>query len=155
MPLPEQPRDATDFMRNTTADVRDLRRVMTSGVGPQAALGGEVPMYPVQLVDLVGTTSTAYVALWRGRALRTWPSLSVSGVYSASVGTTGDLRLMINGVQMGSVVAIASGSSGSWSFPAVAWPTPAPVDVVVEVQARTLTGVGSVYVGLESVRASF
>jgi hypothetical protein len=114
-----------------------------------------VPM-PVALArdaDWPGSTSATYEALWRADVIRQHPKIKVSiGYASTMTGTTGDVRVLVDGTAVGTVRSPTFGS------PAIAIET---VDVtafgshctdhVLTVEARRTAGIGAIRCSVQGV----
>jgi hypothetical protein len=147
MPYPLQPDDAAERLARQDAINRAAHTAANSGPLPAAV----VPMYPAQSLQMLSTSSTTYVTLWQGLVLRSWPTLSIAGSCSAGAGSTGDLRVLVDGVQVGAVTAIPAVFT-FWSLDREPLAPGALAEALVQVQARVLTGAGPVSIGMRSAR---
>lgn len=106
-----------------------------------------LPLYPVRPADFnVGTTAGSFETLYAGEIHKERNDLSVGVRHYADVsGTTGEIRCVVDGVQLGATATV-SFSGGVSSF--------GPADIAgthmqfvyVEVQARRTAGTGTVRV---------
>jgi hypothetical protein len=151
VPNPLQPYDATDNIRDTGQDIAGINRASTSGQGN--LLSVPIPMYPAPYADLVTTTSGTLTPLWAGQVDRIFPTLSVQGLMAAEAGTTGELVVEVEGVQVGPTIAIGDGVFAFWQILQQPWPDGVFISTTVTVAARRLTGAGTVRVGLRFARA--
>lgn len=105
-----------------------------------------IPLYPTAFANFVGTTSTAFVDLYGGTSYKQQPRAYVRVMAGNDTsGATGEVRVMVNGVQLGATASTGF-SVAAYDF------GPLPVDganmdpLVVSVQARMVSGTGSVKV---------
>lgn len=120
----------------------------TSGQGlarPYIPAGG---MWRARFSDWsVSTTSTTFETLWKGEMLKQHPKLSVATRASTDVsGTTGEIKVLVNGVQLGSSVATV----GFALTTSLLGPNVVNGDhmtlLSVEIQGRVTTGSGALRV---------
>jgi hypothetical protein len=95
----------------------------------------------------VQTTSTTFETLWRGEMIKQHPRLSVATNASMDTsGSTGEIKVLVNGVQLGTSVATVGFALTTSLF------GPAAVDVdhmkllAVEIQGRVASGAGALRV---------
>jgi len=100
--------------------------------------------------DWPGSTSATYQDLWRGEVFRQHPQLKWSiGLTTSTSGTTGDVRVLVDGTQVGTTRA------ATFSSVLLASETNAITSIgghetshIVTVQARRTAGTGAVQVGV-------
>jgi hypothetical protein len=95
----------------------------------------------------VATTSTTFETLWKGEMLKQHPKLSVATRATTDTsGSTGEIRVLVNGVQLGSSVA----SVGFALTTSLLGPDVVDGDhmklLTVEIQGRMASGAGSLKV---------
>lgn len=94
----------------------------------------------------VATSSATFETLWRGEMLKQHPKLSVATLASCDTsGSTGEIRVLVNGTQIGSTQTIGFAQTTSLVGPAAV--TGAHMLLLaVEIQGRIATGTGSMRV---------
>jgi hypothetical protein len=111
----------------------------------------DVPMYPAKSGNMLTTTSAAYEILWRGYADTRNPRLAASGWILAGAGSTGNLRVKVNGTQIGSTV-VATTSLAQWTVGPIAHGAAINTDMTVDIEAQLTGGSGPITVGIHHVR---
>lgn len=108
--------------------------------------------YPSRYGDFLKTTNAAFETLWRARVEKQQPQLHVEAWGTTdTAGTTGEVRVMVNGVQLDATQTATSSVVNGYVFGS------SPVagsfgDILdVEIQARRTAGTGSVQVGAKFV----
>ncbi len=104
-----------------------------------------------EMIPEANTSSTSFVTLWYGQLQRRAASIAVRYLAHTPSGTTGEIKLMCNEIQVGSTVALASNTFGYNSvfgaFPAsIGW----NATVEVKLHVRLVSGAGPVSVGFMS-----
>jgi hypothetical protein len=104
------------------------------------------PFYRARYADWIGTTSATFETLFRARIPKQHPRLYVRAWASNDTGgATGELRVLVNGVQVGTTQATGFVVAEQVIGPAAV--AGAHMDtLVVELQARLATGTGAVRV---------
>jgi hypothetical protein len=103
--------------------------------------------YPAQFANFVGTSSTTWVTLWRARMTKQLGQLYVRAwAGNDTSGGTGQVRVLVDGVQFGSTVTTGLTITESQYGPAPIAGDHA-TSVVVEIQAQMVSGTGTVRVG--------
>lgn len=90
-----------------------------------------------------GTTSTTFTPLEGGYLHRTHPRLRWRGLIRTDLATTGEYRLLVGGVQVGSTI-VAGADAFQYANIEGTWPGSHYSQALVELQARTTSGVGFV-----------
>lgn len=104
--------------------------------------------------DFVVVTSGTYVNTWQTQFVLTGTVLRVNLVVAADAATTGDVKLLLNGVTSTAVHTVAASTALQYQFD---WDLDGVVSLmqtnVVQIQARRLTGAGNinVYAPLTSI----
>lgn len=102
-------------------------------------------MAPAPVLSWENTTSTAFTTLYTGRARRVSPRAGVSFSGSCGGGTSGELRLLRDGVQVGDTLPIPAATAAS-SY--VIFDLLDPLQGAtsnIDLQARVTSGAGPVY----------
>jgi len=107
-----------------------------------------IAFYPARNGDWVKTTSTTFDVMHRAQSPKQQPRLIVKvWVNPSTPGTAGELRVMVNGTQLGAVVSFTNdGFVHEYTF------GPLPVEgahmslLIVEIQARRTAGTGEIQV---------
>ncbi|MFD4912863.1 hypothetical protein ACFWNR_06525 [Streptomyces virginiae] len=102
--LNQLPRDLSDFGR----DIADLRRQIAELRAQQpdlSAADGMLPPLPSDPAVWPQTTSASYVTIASGTNVAWGDELRLALTTTAGSGTTGDIRVLINGVQWGPTVS--------------------------------------------------
>ncbi len=113
-------------------------------------------MYEPTSAYTAQTSSTSFVALLRARVTKRAPNIFVSCLQATPSGTTGEIKLMVNGVQVGSTDSTVFGSGEP---PNLFGPIPAGIDygatMDVQVQVRVVTGAGPMSIKFQSASTYF
>ncbi|MDP5182185.1 hypothetical protein QOZ88_06010 [Blastococcus sp. BMG 814] len=104
--------------------------------------------YPARVQDFLKTTNPAFETIWRERRQKQHPKLYVEawGATDTS-GTTGEVRVMVNGVQLGATQSATAGVVTQYLFGPAAIDGGFGANLSVEIQARRSAGTGNVQVG--------
>lgn len=145
--FPPQRESAADWVRDQNVRNTTMHTAANSGLRPKH----EVPMYPLRLADLLTSNSASWTDLWAGTVQAEWPRVTMSGTVATDTGTTAELRVTINGTAAGTVVPVAAFVFVSWTQDRLVLPPGALFGVTVSVQARVVSGPGSVHVGIIKV----
>jgi hypothetical protein len=96
------------------------------------------------------TTSATFAALWRTHGVCQHPRIRVRVVTKLDVGTTGEIRLAIGGVPVGTMVELPSGDN---TYRLLEGPVAGAhlSDITVDVEARRVAGAGTVRIEVVSV----
>jgi hypothetical protein len=105
----------------------------------------QVPFYRVRDQDWPTTTSTSFQAMYRARVPKQQPRLYVRAWGTGVGASTGEMRVMVNGVQLGSTGTLTAGTVTSFTFGPDAVAGDHMATLTVELQVR-MTG------GTEGVR---
>lgn len=93
------------------------------------------------------TTSTSFVAMQWADVYQQHPKLTASVLVQTPSGTTGQIRMTVGGVQIGSTVAVPSATFQQLTIPIAAWPGGSYAfqqRVVVQLEAKVVTGAGAI-----------
>jgi hypothetical protein len=94
----------------------------------------------------IATSSVTFETLWRGEMLKQHPQLSVATLASADTsGATGEIRVLVNGTQIGTTQTVGFAQTTSLVGPAPVAGTHMQL-LAVEIQARLASGTGSIKV---------
>lgn len=94
----------------------------------------------------ISSTSATFETLWRGEMIKQHPRMSVATLSSMDTsGSTGEVRVLVDGVQMGSTQTIGFAQTTSLIGPAAVAGSHMKL-LVVEVQGRVATGTGALRV---------
>lgn len=104
--------------------------------------------YPSRAQDFLKTTASGFETIWRERRQKQHPKLYVEawGATDAA-GTTGEVRVMVNGAQLGTTKVATSGVVTGYTFGPAAVPGNFGDTLSVEIQAYRTAGAGQVQVG--------
>jgi len=104
-------------------------------------------LYPVRFGELLPTTSATFEQLFSGQGDKQHPNLSVRAWGATDSGTTGELRVMVNGVQLGATATLPALSFTTYDFAGPVAGTHLTT-LSVSIEARRTSGTGNVRVGL-------
>lgn len=104
--------------------------------------------YPARDADFPKTAATSFETVWRAYVDKQQPRLFVSAWGTTdTAGTTGEVRVMVNNVQLGATQAAGNASVNGYNFGPAAVAGAFGETLAVEIQARRTAGTGSVQVG--------
>lgn len=104
--------------------------------------------YPSRSSDFPSTNSAAFGAIHRAMMTKQQPKLFVSvWGFNDTAGATGEIRVMVNGVQLGSTVTTGNTAVTQYNFGPAVVAGDYMQELWVEIQARLVTGTGVVRVG--------
>lgn len=94
----------------------------------------------------IATTSSTFETLWRGEVVKQHPQMSVATLSSMdTAGATGELRVMVDGVQLGSTATIGYAQTTTLFGPGVVAGAHMKV-LTVEIQGRRTSAAGALKV---------
>lgn len=108
-----------------------------------------VALFPIKAASLESSQSATFETVLQGAAVQTHAALDFLGQVAADAATTGEMKLLVNGAQVGATISIPAGVFTDFEIT----PTTIPGSVggsytflSFAIQLRRLTGTGSVYV---------
>jgi hypothetical protein len=105
--------------------------------------------YRARNVDWPTTTSPTFETIYRAKMPKQHPKLYVRAwVINTVAGATGEIRVMVNGAQLGTTQGTISGTVTESVFGPAAVAGAHMADLSVEIQARLASGTGAVQVGV-------
>jgi hypothetical protein len=93
------------------------------------------------------TTSASFTALRWADSYTQHPKVTANVLVQTAAGTTGEIRLTVNGVLIGTALAIPANSFSNFIIPASAWPSSQYAfesRVIVQLEARRTAGTGTI-----------
>lgn len=91
------------------------------------------------------TTSTSWSPVQWGDAIMLQPKFDAGVLYVSDVGTTGQVRMTIGGVQVGNTLNISNGIFSNDYFSTAAWPSYAfEGRTIIQLEVRVTSGTGNV-----------
>lgn len=110
--------------------------------------------YPARNVDWPKVTNTSFETVFRAQVPKQQPKLYVRAWgWNDTAGATGEIKVLVNGIQLSTTVTTGNAAVTEYLF------GPAAVDgahlssLVVEIQARMVSGGGSLQVGAAQVQS--
>lgn len=104
--------------------------------------------YPARVQDFLKTTASDWETIWRERRRKQHPKLYVEAWGATdTAGTTGEVRVMVNGTQVGTTQSATAGVVSGYAIGPAAVSGEYDDNLSVEIQARRTAGNGSVQVG--------
>lgn len=104
-----------------------------------------ITFYPAMLGSVPLTTSGTFGPLWRATAYKQQPRIFVSASAAMdTAGATGELRVTVNGAQVGATQTVTS-AAGSWAFGPVAVDGANMSSLVISIEARRTSASGTLY----------
>ena len=101
-------------------------------------------MYPARAGEMYPTTNATFETLYRGQLQKQHARLTLTGQAYADTATTGEIRVLVNGVQLGATLTVAAFSFTDFSIGPAAVAGAHMQLLNVELQARRTGGAGNV-----------
>lgn len=111
----------------------------------------QIPMHPLRVQDAAAVTDSAWTPVYGNWMYPTCPIVVSMFKYGMDPGVSGEIRLTVDGVQVGRTIADSAGwPSNNWM--AGPWPVWDTVNLhQVQIEARLTGGTGNVYVAPQNV----